>query len=180
MTMECQKIINLLDDAANQPSKFKARHWVEINDESRGDYNDDDNNNNDDNNINIKFKTTMARSSLYDYSDSYILVKGTIPVPNMTAAGAAVNNTNKKVVFKNCVPFTSCIIEINNKQVDYAEDIDILMPMYNLIEYSIAYSKTSGSLWQYHIHEPVIDDNVDILIFLRITIIVIHLNLNSK
>ena len=146
MTMECQKIINLLDDAANQPSKFKARHWVEINDESRGDYNDDDNNNNDDNNINIKFKTTMTRSSLYDYSDSYILVKGTIPVPNMTAAGAAVNNTNKKVVFKNCVPFTSCIIEINNKQVDYAEDIDILMSMYNLIECSNAYSKTSGSL----------------------------------
>ena len=151
MTMECQKIINLLDDAANQPSKFKARHWVEINDESRGDYNDDDSNNNDDNNNNIKFKTTMMRSSLYDYSDSYILVKGTIPVPNMTAAGAAVNNTNKKVVFKNCVPFTSCIIEINNKQVDYAEDIDILMPMYNLIEYSNAYSKTSGSLWQYQL-----------------------------
>ena len=151
MTMECQKIINLLDDAANQPSKFKARHWVEINDESRGDYNDDDSNNNDDNNNNIKFKTTMMRSSLYDYSDSYILVKGTIPVPNMTAAGPAVNNTNKKVVFKNCVPFTSCIIEINNKQVDYAEDIDILMPMYNLIEYSNAYSKTSGSLWQYQL-----------------------------
>ena len=151
MTMECQKIINLLDDAANQPSKFKARHWVEINDESRGDYNDDDSNNNDDNNNNIKFKTTMMRSSLYDYSDSYILVKGTTPVPNMTAAGAAVNNTNKKVVFKNCVPFTSCIIEINNKQVDYAEDIDILMSMYNLIECSNAYSKTSGSLWQYQL-----------------------------
>ena len=143
MIMECQKIINVLDDAANQPSKFKARKWVEINDESRGDYNDDDNNNTNDNNNNIKFKTTMIRSSLYDYNDSYILVKGTIPVPNMTAAGAAVNNTNKKVVFKNCPPFTSCITEMNNKQVDYAKDIDILMPMYNLIEYSNAYSKTS-------------------------------------
>ena len=88
----------------------------------------------------------MTRSSLYDSSDTYILVKGTITVPNTAAARAAVNNTNKKVIFKNCALFTSCITEINNTKVNYAEDIDIVNPIYNLIEYSDAYSKTSGSL----------------------------------
>ena len=81
---------------------------VEINDESRGHYNDDDNDNNYDNNNNIKIKTTMIRSSLYDYSDAYILVKGTITDPNVTAADALVSNTNKKLGFKNCAFFTSC------------------------------------------------------------------------
>ena len=90
----------------------------------------------------------MLKSSLCDYSDAYILVKGIISVNN-TAAGAAVNNTNKKVIFKNCAPFTNCIIEINNTQIDNAKDIDIVMPMYNLIEYSDNYAKPSGSLWQY-------------------------------
>ena len=75
----------------------------------------------------------------------YILVKGTIAVPNIPclfAAGAAVNNTNKKVIFKHCAPFTDCITEINNTQVGDAQKIGIVIPMYNLIEYSDAYSKT--------------------------------------
>ena len=97
----------------------------------------------------------MIRSSLCDFSDAYILVKGTITVSN-TAGDAAVNNTNKKVIFKNCAPFISCITEINNTQVDNAEDIDIVMPMYNLIEYRDACSKTSGSLWQYYRDEPAL------------------------
>ena len=75
----------------------------------------------------------MIRSSLLDYSDAYILVKGTITVPNTTAAGAAVNNTNRKVAFKNCAPFRRRITEIKNTQVDYAEDIDVVMPTYDLI-----------------------------------------------
>ena len=91
----------------------------------------------------------MLKSSLCDYSDAYILFKGTISVNNTAAAGAAVNNINKKVIFKNCVPFTNCISEINNTQIDNAKDIDIVMPMYNLIEYSDNYAKTRGSLWQY-------------------------------
>ena len=91
----------------------------------------------------------MLKSSLCDYSDGYILVKGTISVNNTAAAGAAVNNTNKKVIFKNCAPFTNCICEINNTQIDHAKDIDIVMPIYNLIEYSDNYAKTTGSLWQY-------------------------------
>ena len=128
---------NLLDNVSNQPSKFKTKNWVEINDESRGGYNV---------NSQIKFKTTMLKSSLCDYSDAYILVKGTITVDDTSAADAAANNTNKKVIFKNCTPFTNCISEINNTQVDDSKDIDIVMPMYNLLEYSNNYSKTSGSL----------------------------------
>ena len=127
----------MIDDTTNQPSKFRTRKWVEINDESRGAYNV---------NSQIKFKTTMLKSSLCDYSDAYILVKETITVNNTAAAA---NNTNKKVIFKNWAPFTSCISEINNTQIDNAKDIDIVVPMYNLIEYSDNYVKTTGSLWQY-------------------------------
>ena len=139
--MEYQKIANLIDDnTPNQPSKFRTRNWIEINDESRGAYNV---------NSQIKFKTTMLKSSLCDYSDAYILVKGTITVNNTAAQGAAANNTNKKVIFKYCAPFTNCISEINNTQIDNAKDIDIVMPMYNLIEYTDNYATTTGSLWQY-------------------------------
>ena len=81
----------------------------------------------------------MLKSSCCDYSD--ILVKGTITVNNTAAANADVSDTNKKVIFKNCAPFTNCISEINNTQVDNAKDIDIVMPMHNLIEYSVDYSK---------------------------------------
>ena len=76
----------------------------------------------------------MLRSSLCDYSDAYILVKGNMSVNNTAAEGAAVNNTNKKVIFKNCAPFTNCISKTNNIQISNAEYIDIVMPMYNLIE----------------------------------------------
>ena len=89
--MEYQKIANLIDDASNQPSKFKTKNWVEINDESRGTCNV---------NSQIKFKTTMLKSSLCDYSDAYILVKGTITVNNTAAADTDAKNTNKKVIFK--------------------------------------------------------------------------------
>ena len=123
--MEYQKIANLIDGTSNQPSKFRTKNWVEINDESRGTYNA---------NSQIKFKTTMLKSSLCDYSDAYIIVKGAITVNNTAADGAAANNINKKVIFKNCAPFTNCISEINNTQVDNAKDIDIVMSMYNVIE----------------------------------------------
>ena len=155
--MEYQKIVNLIDDITlNQQSKFRTRNWLEINDESRGAYNV---------NSQIKFKTTMLKSSLCDYSDAYSLVKGTITVNNIAAQGAAANNTNKKVIFKNCAPFTNCISEINNIQIDNAKDIDIVMPMYNLIEYSDNYAKTTGSLWQYCKDIPARNANDDIVIF---------------
>ena len=129
----------MLENAPNKPSKFKAKNWIEINDDIRDAYSP---------NKQIKFKTTMLRSSLCDFSDPYILVKGNITVNNTAAEEANANNTNKKVIFKNCVPFTNCISKINNTQIDNAEYIDIIMPMYNLIEYSNNYSKTSASLWQ--------------------------------
>ena len=148
--MEYQKIANLIHDVPNQPSKFRTKNWVEINDESRGTYNV---------NSQIKFKTTVLKSSLCDYSDAYILVKGTITVNNTAAADANANNTNKKVIFKNCAPFINCISDINNTQVDNVKDIDIVMPMYNLIKYSDNYSKTSGSLWQYCKDILAVDNN---------------------
>ena len=89
---------------------------------------------------------SMLRSNLCDYSDAYILVKRTMKIPNTAAAGAAVNDSNKKVTFKNFALFTDCITEISNTQVDDAQKIDIVMPMYSLIEYSDTYSKTPGSL----------------------------------
>ena len=157
--MEYQKIANLIDDASNQPSKFRTKNWVEINDESRGTYNV---------NSQIKFKTTMLKSSLCDYSDAYIPAKRTISVNNTAAAAAAAdaaNNTNKKVIFKNCAPFTNCISEINNTQVDNAKDIDIVMPMHNLIEYGDNYAKTSGSLRQCCLDIPPLDDDNVITFF---------------
>ena len=91
----------------------------------------------------------MLRSNLCDYADSYILVKGTITIIGTgddTAARRA-DERNKGVTFKSCAPFTKCISRINNTDIDNAHDIDIVMPTYNLIEYSDNYSKTSGSLW---------------------------------
>ena len=107
----------------------------------------------------------MRRFSLCDYSDAYILAKGNLTVNNTVGAGDAANNTNKKVIFKNYAPFTNCIIKINNTQIDNAEYIDIVLPMYNLIEYSDNYSKTSGSLWKYCEDVPAVDDNGDIADF---------------
>ena len=107
----------------------------------------------------------MLKSSLCDYSDAYILVKRTIIVINTAAEGAAANNRNKKVIFKNCAPFTNCMCEINNTQIDNTKDIDIVMPMYNLIEYSDNYAKTTGSLWQYCKNIPALNTNDQIIIF---------------
>ena len=89
----------------------------------------------------------MIRSSLCDYGDAYILVKGTITVNNTTATDADANNTNKKVIFKNCDPFTNCISEINNTEKDNAKNIDVIIPLYDLLEYTQAYEKTSRSPW---------------------------------
>ena len=93
----------------------------------------------------------MLRSSLCDYADAYILVKGTITITGAgdDAAARRADERNKGTVFKNCASFTKRISKINNTEIDHAQDIDIVMPMYSLIEYSNNYSKTSWSLWQY-------------------------------
>ena len=140
--MEYQKIANLLNKESNQPSKSRTRNWVEINDESRGTYTSND----------IKFETTMLRSNLCDYADAYILANGRITITGAGDDGAArrADERDKGVPFKNCAPFTKFISRINNTDIDTARDIDNVMPMYNLIEYSDNYSKTSRSLWQYY------------------------------
>ena len=145
--MEYQNKANLIDDASNRHSKFKTKNWVEINDESRGSYNVDSQ---------IKFQNAILRSSLCDHSDAYILVKGKIAITGAgeNVAARQADERDKSVAFKNCAPFTNCISEINNTQIDNAKDIDIVMPMYNLIEYNDNYSKTSGSLWQYYRDGP--------------------------
>ena len=137
--MEYKQVINLLDNTPNQPTKFRTKNWVEINDDSRGTYNT---------NSPIKFKTSMSRSSLCDYSDAYILASGTITITGAGADDTAkwLDERNKGVIFKNCAPFTDCISEINNTQIDNANYRDVVIPMYNLIEYSDNCPKTSGSL----------------------------------
>ena len=156
----------LIDDASNRPSKFRTKNWVEINDKSRGVYNV---------NRQIKFKISMLKSSLSDYSDAFILVKVTITVNNTAAADADANNTNKKVIFKNCASFTNCVSEISNTQVDNSKDIDIEMSMYNLVEYNDNYAKTSESLWQYCKDMPVVTIMIMQLLTLPRIILLIHL-----
>ena len=107
--------------------------------------------------IPIVTKTTMLKKSrLCDYSDACKLVKGRITITGAEADTAArhTDERNKEVTFKNCAPFINCKSEINNAEIDNAKDTDIVMPMYNLREYSDNYSKTSGSLWQYYKDEP--------------------------
>ena len=108
----------------------------------------------------VKFKTTMLKSSLCDYSYAYIYVKGRITITGtgVDASARQADESDKGVAFKSCAPFTICNSQINNTQVDNCKDIDIVMPMYNLIEYSDNYAKTSGSLWQYYRDEP--NDNL--------------------
>ena len=149
--MEYQKIANLLDTESNQPSKFRARNWVETNDESRGTFTSND----------IRCKTTVLRCSSCDYADAYILVKGTMTITctGNDDAKKQADERGKGVTFKNCAPFTKCISKINNTDIDNAQDINIIMPMYNTIEYSGNYSETSVSLWQYYADD--LNDNIE-------------------
>ena len=99
----------------------------------------------------------MLKSNLCDYSDAYILAKGAITVARVPAPPAA-DNVGKEVVFKNCAPFTGCISEINNTQIDNSKDNNIVVPMYNSIAYGDNYSKTSGSLWRYYRDERALNN----------------------
>ena len=137
--MEYQKIANLLENTSDNLLKFRTRNWVEVNDDSSSTSTNTD----------VKFKSTMLKSNLCDYADAYILVKVTITITGVGDGDAVkrLDERNKGVIFKNCAPFTKCISRINNTDIYNAQDIDIVMPMYNLIEYSDNYSKTSRSLW---------------------------------
>ena len=140
--METQKIVNLLNGSDNENSKFATKNGM-FDSESRGNYSHENS---------IKFLKSSLESNLCDYSDAYILVTG-----NFTTAP---NNAATQVVFKNCAPFEDFRTEINGTFVDYANFLNITMPMYNLIEYSDNYSDTSGSLWDFKRDEIV--NNADV------------------
>ena len=158
--MEYDKINNLLlseDNESEQLPKFVTREYVRIN-SLLNTYNE---------NKSITFKTLMLRSSLCDYSDTYILVKGTITV---TAPGAnnGANNIrykrNRPLILKNNAPFVSCITRINGELIEDADDLDIVTSMYNLLEYSKNYRKTIGSLYNYYrdeLSDDADDNNFD-------------------
>ena len=128
--METQKIVNLLNGSDNENSKFATKKWYVIDSESNGNYSKDEE---------IKFLNRSIESSLCDYSDAYILVTGNI--------ATALNNNVIQVAFKNWAPFKDCRTKINNTFADYADFVNVAMPIYNLIEYSDNYSDTSGNLW---------------------------------
>ena len=107
----------------------------------------------------------MLKSSLCDYGDSQIHVKETITVPNRAAEAVTAINTDKKIIFEKCATFTDRINEINNTQVDDAKNINVVIPMYKLIEYSDIYPKTSGILWQNHKDVRALDNSCHIAIF---------------
>ena len=134
--METQKIGNILGNADNESSKFATKKWYVINDQNNTDYHEG----NEDSKT-VKFETKVIKSNLCDYSNAYILVTG-----NITATGG---DANTRVAFKNCVPFTKCITHINDEHVGNADNLDMIMPMYNLIKYSDNYSDTSRSLWEF-------------------------------
>ena len=153
--MEYDKINNLLlseDNESEQLSKFITREYVRVNSLSNT-YNK---------NKSIRFKTPMLRSNLCDYSDAYILVKGTTTVRALGVNNNANNirdKRNRPVILKNNAPFVSCITRINGELIEDADDLDIVMPMYNLLEYSKNYRKTIGSLYNYYRDE--LSDNAD-------------------
>ena len=154
--MEYDKINNLLrseelgsavDSESENLSKFVTKNYVRVNSLSNT-YNE---------NKSVRSKTPMLRSDLCDYADAYILVNGTITV----AGNQPRDRQNKPVILKNNAPFVSCITRINNELIEDADDLDIVMPMYNLLEYSKNYRKTIGSLFNYYIDELNDDANLN-------------------
>ena len=146
--MEYDKINNLLGSKSENLSKFVTRQYVKVNSLSNT-YNE---------NKSIRFKTPMLRSDLCDYADAYILVKGTITVTANEGANNIRGKRNKPLIVKNNAPFISCITKINNELIEDAEDLDVVMPMYNLLEYNKNYRKTIGSLYNHYRDELTNDD----------------------
>ena len=138
----------MLDNTPNQPSNFRPKKWVDTKDDLCRTYNT---------NSRIKYKTSMLRSYFYDYSDAHIFPKGFITIPNTEATATAINNGDKKVIFKNCNLFTNCISKINNTQVDNAKDI----------------------VWQYCRDKPAVNI-IALLLLLTGLMLLICLILNNK
>ena len=158
--MENQKIINLLNKDDTDSKHFATKKWYIINDENNTNngVNKDTGANNPDT---IKYNTRVLKQNLCDYAEAYILVDGKI----RAIPGAAVPELNlPRLALKNCAPFTKCNLEINDEHVDTAENLDIVMSMYNLTEYSDNYQDSSATLYQYKRDEPPDDINNDLTV----------------
>ena len=145
------EITNLLGTTLDEVPRFITKKWVEVHDQSGSA---------DDRykpNKQIRFKTSMLRSDLCDFSDAYIVVKGEVTL----TGGSNNSRKNSPLALKNNAPFIGCISKINNMLIDNAEDLDVIMPMYNLIEYSRNFRKTTSSLWNYYRDELSNDTNND-------------------
>ena len=145
--MKSQKKINLLDSNDNESLNFATKRWYIINDQNT--HNNAYGNGED--GTTIKVETKVIKPNLCDYSDVFILVTGNIQ--NKPA--------NSVVAFKNCAPFRTCDVIINDEHVEKAEDLDIVMPMYNLLEYSDNYQNSTGILYQFKRDEPP-DNNANV------------------
>ena len=146
--MEFNKINNLLGSPHDEVPRFIAKKWIDVQSQSGNTYNTSKP---------ITFKTSMLRSDLCDYSDAYVRVKGTITVTNPNSNV----NFDRRLTLKNNAPLISCISKINGELVENAEDLDIVIPMYNFLEYSKNYEKTSESLFNYYRNEPKDHDEGD-------------------
>ena len=145
--MEYQKITNLLGIKPDDVPRFITKKWIEVHDQSG---------NAEDRykpSKQIRFKTSMLRSDLCDFSDAYIVVKGDITLTKTNGRGI-IDIRNRFLAFKSNAPFIKCVSKINNVLIDSAEDLDIITPMYNLFEYSENYRKTTGCLRNYYRDEP--------------------------
>ena len=157
--MEYQKITNLLGNTSDKVPRFITKKWIEVHDQSGTAENRCYPNKQ------IRLKKLMLRSDSCDYSDTYIVVKG-----NITVLRGNNDAYDKKLAFKSNASFITCILKINNTLIDNAEDLDIVMPMYNLLQYSKNYRKTTENLWNYYRDEPnsgLGGDNNDINYFIE-------------
>ena len=135
--MEYKSITNLLGNISDNLPRFITKKWIEVHDQSGETCNTKKQ---------IRFKTSMLRSDLCEFNNAYIVVKGIVTV---NADERDRDEMNRQVILKNNAPFISCISKINGVLVENVEDLAIVMPMYNFLEYSKNYSNTSASLWNY-------------------------------
>ena len=152
--MESQKIINLLDSNDNESQKFATKRWYIINDQNTG-------NNaygNGEDSATIKVETKVIKPNLCDFSDAYISVTRNIFAYILVTQNKPANSV---VAFKNCAPFHTCDVTTNDEHIEKAEDLDIAMPMYNLLDYSDNYQNSTGSLYQFKRDEPP-DNNANV------------------
>ena len=139
--MECQKIKSLQDTTSDNVPRFVIKKWIGVHDQSgSAEYRYK---------LSKQIRFKISRSDLCDFRDAYIVAKATITLTKTNGRGI-IDIRNKFLAFKNIAPFTNCISKINNALIDNAEDLNVAMPMYNLLKYNKNYKKTAGSLWNYY------------------------------